>query len=340
MTRSISAVGGGKRPHFGATARWWPAIGTTLALALISLLPSPASAAAPASFSVTPKAPRDSQAIKVAWRPSGLRGKASYRFEARTGDGNTCESFRSVPVGAAWRRGATVRATLRPTADKRYWCPGPARVRVIRTKGRSTTVIELLTIVIGDDASTENPGPFGNPAKVTLLEGSTMTVRVAGRPDRSSALSGELRGHIPGRFKPRTDIQITLTRGSVSATSLPTDPACASAGRQYPTPLGLVTTPAPYSKSTLLFRQTMTVLASGRASLGLTLDQDHVAALTGCKSAGSDTKSYALGFAGDVGPTGLVRLTISGGTDGLKLSDGATASVVFTLVLNIDLSGK
>ncbi len=339
-SRSISVAAEGKRRQVRAHARSRPAIGTTLAIVLISLLPSAASAAGPASFSVTPKAPLDSQAIKVAWRPSGPRGTATYRFEARTGGSASCESLRSVQISASWRPGTTVRATLRPTFDKKYWCPGPARVRVVRTKGRSTTVIESLTVVIADNAATESPGPFGTPAKVTLLEGSAMTVRVAGRPDRSSALSGELRGYLPGKFKPLTDLQLTLTRGSINATSLPADPACTSAGRQYPAQLGLATAPEPYTKSTLLSRQTMTLLDAGRASLGLTLDQDHVAALTGCKSAGGDAASYPLAFAGNVGPTGLVRLSISGGTDGLKLSDGATASVVFTLVLNIDLSGK
>ena len=312
-------------------------------LALL-LIPSAAGAAQPAGFSVSPKKPLDSQVIKVVWRPSKQPPTGSYRLDLVTGDSNTCVSSRNVALTFRWRPGATIRATLRPTADKKYWCPGAARVRLFRRKGHNTTLYEAASIVIEDNSSTENPGPNGTPAKVTLLEGSSMTVKVAGRPDRTSGLTGELRGYIPGKFRPNTDIQITLTRGSISATSLPGDPACTPAGRQYPSAIGLYVTPV-YPGTlkpteTLLSGQTMTLLASGSGSLVLTLDQDYVAALTGCKSAGGDAASFPVGFAGQVGPTGLVQFTITGGTDGLKLSDGATASVVFTLVLKIDLSGK
>jgi hypothetical protein len=300
--------------------------------ALAAVLPASAPAArAAAPLSFSPARPLDSQALTVTWRADRAprRGYA-YRLEFVTGDQVECASNSGVDLKPTWKVGARIRVTLRPVTEK-VWCLTSTRLRLVATRGigpgLAERVVATVRVPVRDNAGTPIPERPGTDAKIRLLDGSALTVRVAGRPDRTTALTGTLNGRLPGRYRPNTDLLIDLSQGALSLTSLPADPLCTPAGAAYP---------ATTAVSGL--HSSMTLDKDAIAYLTLLLEGDPLG-LTGCQGQ-PGAASLPVSVAGRIGPTGLVRLELRGTHAGITLSDGAQAELLLTLVVNVDLSGR
>ena len=153
-------------------------------------------------------------------------------------------------------------ATIKPPAQfgAKQWCPGGGHVRIWRNgPGKLSKVIArgAFTVTVGAGQSAPGPQP-PVPVKVTLLGGSTLTASASGRPDRSGQLTGTLRGSIPSRFAPNTDIAVGNFSGALTPFLFGADPLCP--GFTPPTSIDSVST----SK--------MTLLASGQAQFDLVLN--------------------------------------------------------------------
>ena len=97
-------------------------------------------------------------------------------------------------------------------------------------------------------------------------------------------------------------------------------------GRTYPSALSI------RSASSL------TLLSEGVGYMTLAFTEDPLA-LIGCQGP-APVAPRPIALVGKVGPTGLVSFTMSGSLGGVRLSDGADATIDLTLVVKIDLSGR
>ncbi len=309
-------------------------LGALLAVLAAALcMPGPALAASkkPATLTFTPARPLDSQAITVTWKADRApRDGYTYRLELVTGDQIECASNSGVDLEPKWKKGARIRVKFRPVTES-VWCLYRTRLRLIATRGfgpgRPATVIASAYVPITNNSATPIPDPPGTPTKIDLLEGSSMTIRVPGRPDRTSALTGALAGRMPGRFRPNSDLAIDLRTGTLSVSSLAADPLCTPSGRAYPSPVNM--------NGTL---SSLVLGASGVGVMTLVLAEDPLA-LTGCLGPAPAT-SRPIALTGTVGPTGLVTFTMTGSLGGVRLNEGADATIDITLVVKIDLSGR
>lgn len=241
------------------------------------------------------------------------------------GSSDLCSRSRLWTIRRGWNKNDIVSVRLRPLdrtlGEMSLWCPGPATLRVVSTApGNRRTTQDLLRFKMPADP--QHPVPAGTPVEVNLLEGSAVTVKVAGRPDRTSTLTGQFTGQVPGRFDNARDAVLNLTAGALSVESLDPDPACASSGRGYPNPVAL----APSGSTSTLF-------ADDRFSAKLVLGEDLVA-LTGCTGPPATARTIAL--SGRSAGGGLTRIEASGSAD-VALTDGATATISLTVVLAVEL---
>ncbi len=309
-----------------------------IAAALAVVLPGSALAArsSQALLTVGPATTLGSKPIVVSWHTDRApRAGYRYRIELRIdGVGSKCRSRADAAIARLWRKGATVSVALRPNrgsgSRSRWWCTGKAPVRVVAVTGplsASTTTLARGLLEVHDDPKSPTPtDALGLPVRVDLLDGSLMTVKVPGRPDRSAPLTGTLRGFLPGRFVPNSDLAISLTRGSITVGALAGDPLCTSNGRTYPTSVGVVGI------------SSLTLFASGVGYLSL-IPADDLLAVAGCQGP-APPAPRPVALVGKVGPTGLVRFAMSGSVGDLRLSEGVDATASLTLVIRIDLSGK
>jgi hypothetical protein len=214
------------------------------------------------------------------------------------------------------------------------WCPGKARVTVTRNvPGRNGTVTVArrdLTITLGPGET--QPGEAFVPVKITALGGSTLTASAAGRPDRAAQLTGVLRGKIPTRFKPNTDVNVEGITGSLTPLSaalaqavFPPDPLCPDTG--------------PPSTFDATASSRLLLKASGDALFTLVLN-GAASQLFGCGPAGPLNGATTLPLTGMVGPKGLLELGVAGAVTGIPLPAGSQGGLAANLVLNVDLSGR
>lgn len=168
------------------------------------------------------------------------------------------------------------------------------------------------------------PSPSDTPVSIGVLPGSGVTVRRAGQPDRTLALTGQLRGAVPGLIQLGRDISIGQIGGNLSLPVIEPDAACA--GPRYRTSF------APWRDASLVLMQ------SGDATFTLPLDVDP-ASLAGCNEPSAPGRT-ALTLTGKVGEGGLTRLAVSGTLSGATLAPGVTADLTVNLFLNVDLSGR
>ena len=305
--------------------------GATALIAAALLLPATAVAATPPALTVSPAAPRVGQPITLKLRahaalPAGmhLRFGLTLLGTARAG----CAASASAAVRRRLvRAGRTVSVTLKP-GSRGAWCPGPwkATARVVTAGSTATRAYSrALTILLADGTQA------GTPVRITLLGGSTETVSAAGRPDRAAALSGVLRGEIPGMFRPSSDIRTSITTGALVATGLPADPLCTPAGAAEPRAFDVADGAG----------SSATLRASGHTDMTLVVRAD-LFAFTGCLPAvlTPTTGATSLVLSGDVGPGGLNALTLNGSAGPLALAGVGDATVAFHLVTQIDLSGR
>jgi len=304
--------------------------------ALMALAAAPTSAVAGRSFKpqLAPAAPHRTTPITVTWKAKkpkrGTRYTAS--ISVRNPSGLICADVGNPVVLHATRNG--FRGTLKgpvaaaPWSRPRQWCPGSALV-TIRRAGPGNLVSNVLAgsrvTITNGPGETAPSEPPSVPTKVTLLPGSTLSATAAGRPDRSTPLTGTVRGLIPGRFNPNTDIQITNSKGIITPTAFAADPLCPGEN-----PLANTDTVTP-SK--------MVLFASGAATFDLTLNAS-ASQVFGCGPSGAPAGTTTLPLTGKVGPKGLLELTLSGAITGVPLPGGSTGGLAASLIVNVDLSGK
>ena len=308
------------------------AVGCAVAIAM---LPGAAIAKAPRP-QLAPAAPTRETPITVTWkaRPAkkGTRYVALMIVRGSYGDGFDCVSYVESPLRPTRRGYAGV---LRPTVDRNIgastqWCPGAALVTISRFgpgKLRSAVLAGARTsIVLG--AGEQQPSELQVPAvrvKMTVLPGSTITASAPGRPDRSSPVGGVVRGFIPGRFKPNTDVGISYTTGGLAPSAFAPDPLCPG-------------TPAPATFDIAAGSQ-QTLFASGDQSMTLVLN-GAASQLFGCGPAGPLSGTTTIPLSGHVGPRGLLELSIAGSVGGIPLPGGSTGGLAANLLVSVDLSGR
>lgn len=280
---------------------------------------------------VTPKSPKASQTVTVSFTAGELPRDRRYDVALRSADAAGCSGGYSVRLTAVSKgRRVTVRFNPRDgravgldrTVPRRF-CAGVANA-VISHVGAANRLVVLarkkfqITPVGG-------PETFGTPARITVLDGSTITVKAPGRPDRSNALGGLVRGFIAGPFRPYTNIDVGTLSGGFWLRSLQVDSICSGSGivTDYPV--------VPAAASQLLLK------ASGEATFTLALKPD-AASLAGCASAGAGPT--ALTLTGKTTADGLVKLPLTGSISGVTIGPGALATLTFNLLLNVDLSGR
>jgi hypothetical protein len=288
--------------------------------------------AALAPLTVTPAAPRVDQAITLRFRapgrtPRGARLTLAVRVLG-VPRSRSCTARASVVRTA--RAGAVVRVTLRPSvpAGAPAWCAGSAQAsaRVVGPSGAviGSAVMRRLTL---RGAGGTAP-PLGTPILLTVAGASTATVSAPGRSDRVGAISGALRGIIPGPLKLNSPDTAALAAGSLVLSGLPGDPLCTADGaaepREFPIAEGA--------------GSSMTLQTDGHVDLTLVVRRD-LFAFTGCLPAvlTPTTGATRLALAGDVGPGGLLALRLSGSAGPLALAGVGDATVTLRLVLRVDL---
>ena len=155
--------------------------------------------------------PLSSRSLYVKWRPdhARLRGRV-YTMELRLSGGSSdlCSRSRIWTIRRGWNKNDIVSVRLRPLdrtlGAMSLWCPGPATLRVVSTAaGNRRTTQDLLRFKMPADP--QHPVPSGTPVEVNLLEGSTVAVKVAGRPDRTSTQVRPPRRHVRTSLSPRRD---------------------------------------------------------------------------------------------------------------------------------------
>lgn len=323
--------------------------GVLLASVLLVLLPAAAPAAqakkppaAPWKVSdirVTPKQPQVTGEVTVSFTAGKLRPDQRYDvwLQAQGPTTDFCNAGYSVRIKGRKRPGSRVTVIFTP-GDSRAWdgfavrpglgrfCAGDATVWIGRADAGNTLKLagtRSVTLVPDRDY----PKAAGVPVKISVLDGSALSVKATGRDDRSMPVTGELRGIIPGEFRPNTDVAVGSLTGSLRLASLRIDPLCAGTG-PFTTDLAVV----PGGPSNLILK------ASGEGTLTLALAADRLS-LAGCAAPATPVPT-TLVLTGKVNADGLLKFPISGSVTGVPIADGVTADVTAGLVLNVDLSGK
>lgn len=313
-----------------------------LALGVVGLIPPTATAATSKqprlAVSVTPATPQATDTLSVTFTagrmPPGWRYVVGIGANAA---GAPCTTGYMVQLKAQ-RPGSKVTVRLTPSArgatgriffgaplsraDR--FCAGPTAVTVDRFDP------DLKSVRLGRRVVSIAKDP-GYPAestdtatRVTVLEGSTVTVTSAGRQTRTLGLGGVLDGVVPGKIQLNRDIAVTSLAGALHLRTLAPDTACA--GDAYRTAFGSV--PAATS---------LTLLQSGAATLTLALDAA-APAIAGCNEAMAAGTTIVT-LAGRVSEGGLTKLALTGTASGAQLAPGITADLTFNLLVNVDLSG-
>lgn len=201
---------------------------------------------------------------------------------------------------------------------------------------------------------------LGVPVKVSVLAGSYALLDF-GSFTRQAPINGTLRGFIPGRFKPNTDVQITLTKASIGigTTNVFIDDACngqVSAAIRTGNPTRVLLDASKTSTTTLFASGTATAIVNTRVQVPLDLRNED----TGCNdpyvTTGYGEFTQTFFFRGKVGPKGLLALQVSSPPDivnviaclapgiptqpcnGFQVPIPILISVKTTV--NVDLSGK
>lgn len=291
---------------------------------------------------VAPSAPTLKTPITVSFKaPKVPRGTMwSVALEIANPNVLACDNAPLNEYSRA-RSGRTVSVTFRPSTDSPsergngVWCPGTARVTVTRgvVGQRRVITVARRDFTVGLGPGETQPGEAFVPVKITALGGSTLTASAPGRPDRSAQLTGVLRGRIPSRFKPNTDVNVEEIGGSLTPLAsglaqavFPPDPLCPD-------------TKPPATFDAVPGSSSMLLKASGDTTWNLTLN-GAPSQLFGCGPVGPPAGTTTLALAGRVGPKGLLELQQTASVTGIALPGGSQGGLAASLVLNVDLSGK
>ena len=231
----------------------------------------------------------------------------------------------------------------------------------IKKRGRIVTVKRRKRVYkFGDCKNLPSAESLGTPVKISILTGSYALLDF-GSFTRQATITGDLRGFIPGKFKPNTDVQITLTKASISVnpTAVFIDDDCngqVSAAIRTGTPTRVLFDSTKQSTSTLFASGTATAIVNTRIQLPLELRNED----TGCNdpyiTTGYSEFTQTFFERGKVGAGGLTKLQISSPPDVLDvvacLSPGVPTqpcngfqvpiSIMIStkVTVKVDLSGK
>lgn len=273
---------------------------------------------------ISPKAPKANQSVSVSFKAPALPRDRRLDVSLAAPGGGACSDGYAVRIASVKPQGRRVSVRFNPVdGESTVFCAGTASI-AIGHAGADGKVVVLTRKRLGI-TPVGGPETFGVPGKITLLDGSAITVRAPDRPDRTIALTGIVRGFVPGRFAPNQDIGVGTLTGGFWTRSLQVDALCAAAPIVTDFPV------VPTAASQLLLK------ASGDATLTLALKAD-AASLAGCASGGAGPT--ALTLTGKTTPDGLLKLPLAGSIGGVTIAPGVVATVTFNLLVNIDLSGK
>lgn len=312
---------------------------------LVAAVPAQAKGPGPGGVKdlrITPKRPQATDTIVVSFRAGKIARDERYVVDlvgppaAATIGPAVCSGGYRVRVRGVTRPGRRIRVELNPN-DSRGWpvgtsqpgagrfCPGEARVGIGRVSpDDDLAVAGTRKVSVVPDAGF--PPPLGTPVKVSVLDGSAITVRATGRPDRTMALGGLVRGAIPGVFRPNTDVPVGTMVGGLFLKTLQTDAICG--GGTFATELPLTPKGGPSN---------MLLKASGEAIWTVQFAADPLS-LAGCAAPASPAP-VTVTLSGKVTSDGLLRLPLTGSVPNVPIATGVTATVTFNLLVNVDLSG-
>lgn len=275
-----------------------------VALALVS--PGLAAAAAP-PLAVGPANATPGRALKVTWTPKRPVADGARIVATTLGD-TGCTDRASVVVSGAVPAGRAVRVRLVP---RPRWCVRRL-LRIAVTRAGTTLAVTRVRV--------------GTPVQVRLLSG-TVTTSVAGRPDRTAALTGQLRGGIPGpHFRLDGDITSSVDISELQLAAPPADPLC--------TPEGTFPRTLPVAPG-----GSMTLKSSGLVAAPIRLAVAP-AALTGCAAAPGGPAVTEVLMQGDAKIGGLGRLAVTGTIPNVALAGGATATITIAATVSVSLGGE
>ena len=305
------------------------------------------------SFSVTPATASTSSPITATWKVDrGLKRGQRFGFELYTvapdTKGNAADDF--AGYNCAWeftmrgrvvRKGGTLRVTLRPGTgfhermgwDRIWptWCPGTARIQLVRypIAGDTSTTETIAQRTLPITLAPGETIPFLQPAvKVTLLAGSTVTATAPGRPDRSTPVTGVLRGILDAPIAPvtREDVHVSGLAGVLKPASFAPDPLCPG-----------TSPPATFDVS----GSRLDAAVRGPVTFALNLNGT-ASQIFGCGPPGSLTGTTSLKLTGtyDLRTTGLGSMALTGSVPDVSLPDGSQGGLAANLVVNVDLSGR
>lgn len=306
------------------------------------------------SFSVSPATASTSSPITATWKVDrGLKRGQRFGFEvyviappsfvlpdARHDSADNFAGYRcawlSRTRGRVVRKGRTLRLTFRPSGglDERWptWCPGTARIDLVRypIAGDYSTTETLAQRTLPITLAPGESVPFERlPVKVSLLSGSTVTATAAGRPDRSTPVTGVLRGTLDAPIAPvvRRDVRVAGLTGSLRPASFAPDPLCPEA-----------TPPATFDVSS---GSRLDVQFGGPAAFALNVN-GAPSQVFGCGPPGALAGTTPLKLTGtfDFRTTGLGSIALTGSTPGFDLPGGSRGGLAANLVVNVDLSGR
>lgn len=299
-----------------------------IVLALLMAAP-PASAAvkpgrkAPPLMRVLVASDGGTTPIVVTWRTrAALRPNQSYRVDLVTNGfpergGPPCAAghfVRTAGRGAPRGRRLTVRF---PVPAPGRWC-GSHGAGVNLYVGGGTFPVGAGAAPIADSRGIL-PRP-GDWARTTFAAGSSVTVKVPGRADRTAPLTASIEQDTPGPSWADPS-RLTNSSGTLTVGALPADPLCTAA------PIAPIDVD---TATTAIFGRTR---ADGNADAALTLVlRASPAALTGCAPETPAPALTAVSLIGIVGPgvPGVnAGVPLKGTLDGVRLAGGAVASVVF-----------
>ena len=232
---------------------------------------------------------------------------------------------------AGIRKGAKVKLTYLPTDrwSTGRWCPGKIKLllETVSTDnvGSETTkaVANRLTTSIAQDPSVPVAGILYTPARLILLDPSTLTISAPGHVDRTSVLTGTLAARKPGRLDLNKDYDFTVVSGAITATAPVADPLCSADPDPWPTTF----VPQP-DVSTALLR------VNGTASYDYVLPID-AARLTGCRGHGAGATT-TVALVGKLVSHKLSRLPMTA-TVPFTLQDGTAATITWNIFVKVEI---
>lgn len=323
-------------------------VALTTVVAVLSLA-SAAQAGVPRTpFTITPAAPSVTSPITATWKVDrALKPGEKFGFALTvtrpqaTGApvaGVDCATESRVKARVV-RKGQVLRMTFRPgggmpwlTPRPKAWCTGTAGVILFRYLAPIGPGFEPPERFLGKHTVpiVATPGEVINttsvrtPVKVTLLPGSSITATAPGRADRSTPVTGVVRGATRGTIVLNGDIAIDGFLGAVHLPSFAPDPLCPGT--------------APPATTEAIGGSQLDIGANGSVRFDLSL-AGSPAQVFGCGPAGALAGATTFPLTGTVGPKGLTEQALTGTAPGIVLPGGTQGGLVANLTVNIDLSG-